>query len=174
VKIGLVSGALLGAGTALTVHTYRDPGLQKVVQVAFVCRDVETTSKRWAAVLGEAPPQIWTTRPGHEVKMVYRGKPSEGQARIAILKAGQVDLEFLQPLGDDTSWKEYLDSSGEGVQHIAFKVEDPARSIEFFKQLGMGVLHQGRFDDDDGSYTYIDSRNQLLVNVELLHDDAKK
>jgi len=114
------------------------------------------------------------THPGPEVKMIYRGKPSEGRAKIAIINAGQVDLEFLQPIGENSSWKDYLDTEGEGVQHIAFRVEDTAKATEFFKQLGMGVVHQGRFDNDDGSYTYIDSREQLLVNVELLHDDPKK
>jgi catechol 2,3-dioxygenase-like lactoylglutathione lyase family enzyme len=173
-KMNMLFVILLIIGMPLQGSLYRDPGLKKVVQVAFVCRDVEATSKRWATVLGVDPPKIWTTRPGHEVKMIYRGKPSEGQAKIAIINAGQVDLEFLQPLGDNSSWKDYLNTKGEGVQHIAFRVDDPAKTTEFFKQLGMGVVHQGRFDDDDGTYIYIDSRDQLLVNVELLHDDPKK
>jgi len=151
-----------------------DPELKKVIQVAFVCRDVEATSKRWAAVLGVDPPKIWLTHPGPEVKMIYRGKPSNGRAKIAIINAGQVDLEFLEPVGENSSWKDYLDTKGEGVQHIAFRVQDVAKATNFFQKMGMGVVHQGRFDDDDGSYTYIDSRDQLLVNVELLHDDPKK
>jgi hypothetical protein len=173
-KLGILMGILFVAGMALQASIDRDPGLNKVVQVAFVCRDVEATSKQWAAVMGVPPPKIWLTHPGNEVKVIYRGKPSEAQAKIAIIKAGQVDLEFLQPLGDNSSWMDYLKTKGEGVQHIAFRVEDPAKATEFFKQLGMGVIHQGRFDDDDGTYIYIDSMDRLLVNVELLHDDPKK
>jgi len=35
-----------------------------------------------------------------------------------------VTLEVIQPVGSDTSWKQFLDTNGEGVQHIAFQVAD--------------------------------------------------
>lgn len=154
--------------------TYHDPGMKVVTQVAIVCRDIEATSKRWATVLGVDPPQIRTTKPGHEVKVMYRGHPSEGQAKLAFIKLGQVTLELIQPIGRDTSWKQFLDTNGEGVQHIAFQVTDPDKTIKGFHEAGMPVLHQGRYDDDSGAYVYIDSANALGVTLELLHSDAKK
>ena len=30
--------------------------------------------------------EIRTTRPGHEVKEIYRGKPSEGQVKLTFFK----------------------------------------------------------------------------------------
>jgi len=92
---------------------YQDPGLKKVVQIAIVVRDIEASSKRWADLLGMPVPAIRTTRPGHEVKMIYRGKSSEGQAKLTFFNLGQVVLELIQPVGDGTSWKEYLDAKGE-------------------------------------------------------------
>jgi methylmalonyl-CoA/ethylmalonyl-CoA epimerase len=153
---------------------YRDPGLKVVTQVAIVCRDIEATSKRWAAVLGVDPPQIRTTKPGHEVKVIFRGRPSEGQAKLAFIKLGQVTLELIQPVGGDTSWKQYLDTNGEGVQHIAFQVADMDKTIQSFGDSGMAVLHQGRYDDDSGAYVYVDSAKALGVTLELLRPDAKK
>src|SRR5689334_2826677 len=136
---------------------FHDPGMKVVTQVAIVCRDIEATSKRWAAVLGVDPPQIRTTKPGHEVKVIFRGHPSEGQAKLAFIKLGQVTLELIQPIGGDTSWKQYLDANGEGVQHIAFQVADLDKSIKALGEGGMPVLHQGRYDDDSGAYVYLDS-----------------
>src|ERR1017187_6955833 len=153
---------------------YRDPGLKVVTQVAIVCRDIEATSKRWAAVLGVDPPQIRTTKPGHEVKVIFRGRPSEGQAKLAFIKLGQVTLELIQPVGGDTSWKQYLDTNGEGVQHIAFQVADMDKTIQSFGDNGMAVLHQGRYDDDSGAYVYVDSAKALGVTLELLRPDDKK
>jgi hypothetical protein len=63
---------------------YHDPGMKVVTQVAIVCRDIEATSRRWASVLGVAPPRILTIKPGNEAKLVYRGHPSNGQAKLAI------------------------------------------------------------------------------------------
>ena len=152
----------------------RDPGMKVVTQVAIVCRDIEATSKRWAAVLGVDPPQIRTTKPGHEVKVMFRGRPSEGQAKLAFIKLGQVTLELIQPVGGDTSWKQYLDANGEGVQHIAFQVADLDKTIRGFAASGIPVLHQGRYDDDSGAYVYVDSAKALGVTLELLHSEPKK
>ncbi len=150
-----------------------DPGMKSVVQVAIVCRDIDATSKRWAAVLGVEPPAIRTTKPGREVKVIYRGHPSNGQAKLAFIKLGQVMLELIQPVGGDTSWKEFLDANGEGVQHIAFQVGDLDRTVKTLDGMGMPVLHQGRYDDDSGAYVYVDSKKPLGVTLELLHSDAK-
>jgi catechol 2,3-dioxygenase-like lactoylglutathione lyase family enzyme len=148
--------------------------MKVVTQVAIVCRDIQATSKHWAALLGVNPPQILTTKPGREAKLIYRGHPSDGQAKLAFISLGQVTLELIQPVGGDTAWKEFLDAHGEGVHHIAFQVADPARTIQAEREAGMPVVHQGRFDDDSGSYTYIDSAGALGVTLELLHSDAKK
>jgi catechol 2,3-dioxygenase-like lactoylglutathione lyase family enzyme len=153
---------------------YHDPGMKVVTQVAIVCRDIEATSKRWAAVLGVDPPQIRTTKPGHEVKLMYRGHLSDGQAKLAFIKLGQVTLELIQPVGKDTSWKEFLDTHGVGVHHIAFQVADPGKTIKAFREAGMPVVHQGRYDDDSGAYAYIDSAKALGVTLELLHSDVTK
>ena len=166
--------AILPVFTPAQDPAYHDPGMKVVTQVAIVCRDIEATSKRWATLLGVNQPQIHTTKPGHEVKLMYRGHPSEGQAKLAFINLGQVTLELIQPVGGDTAWKEFLDTHGEGVHHIAFQVADPARTIKAVGEAGMPVVHQGRFDDDSGSYAYIDSAEALGVTLELLHSDAKK
>jgi methylmalonyl-CoA/ethylmalonyl-CoA epimerase len=153
---------------------YHDPGMKAVVQVAIVCRDIDATSKRWAAMLGVEPPQIRTTRPGNEVKVMFRGRPSTGRAKLAFIKLGQVTLELIQPVGGGTSWKEYLDANGEGVQHIAFQVQDVDQTVKALQAMSIPVLHQGRYDDDSGSYTYVDSSKALGVTLELLHSDPRR
>lgn len=154
---------------------YHDPGMKVVTQVAIVCRDIDATSKRWAAVLGVDPPQIRTTKPGRQVKVIFQGHPSGGQAKLAFIKLGpQVTLELIQPLGGDTSWQQFLDRNGEGVQHIAFQIADVEKTVKAFGDTGIPVLHQGRYDDDSGSYTYVDSAKALGVTLELLHSEPKK
>jgi len=153
---------------------YHDPGLKKVVQVAIVVRDIEASSKLWAELLGMPVPEISTTRPGHEVKEIYRGKPSEGQVKLTFFNLGQVVIELLQPISEGTSWKEFLDEKGEGVQHLGFQVEDPDKTSAELAKAGYPVFHQGRYDSDDGTYIYHETLDALGVVVELLHSDTKK
>jgi catechol 2,3-dioxygenase-like lactoylglutathione lyase family enzyme len=152
-------------------QNYHDPGMKKIAQIAFVCRDIEASSKRWAAILGMEIPKIITTKPGKEVQMIYRGKPSNGQVKLAFFSAGQVVVELLQPLGGDSSWQEGLDKNGEGLHHLGFQVIDPEKTVKSMEAQGFPVVHQGRYDNNDGTYIYMDTQKALGVLVELLHSD---
>lgn len=171
--------ALLGVLFAITAPALQspvetpDPGMKTLVQVAIVSRDIEATAKQWAALLGVPMPKITLTRSGREVKVVYRGRPSEGQAKLAFFRLGQVALEIIEPVGADTSWREFLDKHGEGVQHIAFQVTDLEGSLRRLEKLGLKTLHRGRYDADNGTYVYLDSEKALGVTLELLHSDPK-
>ena len=152
---------------------YIDPGLKKVIQVAIVVKDIETTSQKWAELLGMPVPEIRTTRPGHEVKEIYRGKPSEGQVKLTFFNLGQVVLELLQPVSPGTSWQEFLDTKGEGVQHLGFTVVDEVKASRELEKEGYPVFHRGRYDSDDGTYIYHDTQEALGVVIELLHSDPR-
>ena len=155
---------------------YRDPGIGKVVQIAIVCKDVDASSQRWSRLLGKPAPPAHTTVPGHEAKVMYHGKPSEGQGKLTFFNIGQdLTLELLEPVGPDTFWKEHLDRWGEGVHHIAFKVKDLDKTIDSFHKEGMPLIQRGRFDKNNGDYCYMDTKGKLGVTVELLHwDDPSK
>jgi hypothetical protein len=163
---------LILLGTSLApAQDYVDLGMKKVVQVAVVCRDIEACGQRWAEVLGVTAPKVSLTRPGGEVKMLYKGKPSPGQAKLAFINTGQVVLELIQPVGGPSSWKDGLDKHGESIHHIAFQVQDLEKTIESFARKGMAVIHRGRYDSGNGDYAYLDSEKQLGATIELLHSD---
>jgi methylmalonyl-CoA/ethylmalonyl-CoA epimerase len=156
-----------------TNSDYHDPGFKKIVQVAFVVKDIEASSRRWAELLGQPVPKINTTRPGHEVKEIYRGQPSEGQVKLTFFNLGQVVIELLQPVSPGTSWYEFLQKRGEGVQHLGFQIEDPAMTSAELEKLGYPIFHRGRYDGDNGDYIYHDTLDSLGVVIELLHSDGK-
>jgi hypothetical protein len=150
--VGILA-TLAGASGALAQEApYVDPGMKKIAQVAIVCKDIEACSQRWARLLGVAPSPIRTTLPGHQVRMIVHGKPSDAQVKLAFFNAGDATLELLQPVGGPSSWQEFLDQNGEGVQHVAFN---------------------GRYDTDDGEYVYVDSKSKLGVIIELLHSEHR-
>jgi hypothetical protein len=174
----LLAVAALAVPASAQSQPARDPGFKTITQIAFVTKDVGASAKRWAALLGVAVPPISTTRPGNEVQMTYRGKPSNSQAKLAFLKAGQVTVELIQPIGPNTSWMKFLNEHGEGVHHIAFNVENLARSEGEVKALGYNEIHRGRWEPssepDNGSYVYFDSTKDLGLMIELLNADPKK
>ena len=141
-------------------------GSTTLAQVAIVVRDIEASSKRWAGVLGLPVPNIITVQPGSQVNMTYRGLPSDAQAKLAFFSLGQVQLELIEPMGGESTWREALDRNGESVHHLAFWVEGMQRSVDFLAGHGIPMVQRG--DMGEGQYAYFDAEGPLGVTLELL------
>jgi catechol 2,3-dioxygenase-like lactoylglutathione lyase family enzyme len=141
-------------------------GSRKLAQVAIVVRDIEESSRRWADALGVEPTNIIVTQPGDECRMTYRGEPSNCRAKLAFYDLGGVQLELIEPIGEESAWHEGLASRGEGVHHLAFWVEGMDQSKAFLDSRGMSLIHRG--DMGEGQYAYYDAQDRLGVMLELL------
>ncbi|MEM2368469.1 MAG: methylmalonyl-CoA epimerase [Candidatus Bathyarchaeia archaeon] len=64
---------------------------------------------------------------------------TERKVKVAFLSAGgETQIELLEPLGSDSPVAKFLESRGEGIHHIAVKVDDIERALEELK--GKGVM----------------------------------
>jgi methylmalonyl-CoA epimerase len=68
----------------------------------------------------------------------FRGEETHPDVRVAFFGAGQVAVELLEPLDDQTDIGEFLARRGEGVHHLALKVEDVA--IALAEAAGQGFV----------------------------------
>ncbi len=143
-------------------------GSTTLKQVALVVKDMDTAIQRWAAVLGVDPPTPFTTAPGADVQMTYRGQPSNAQCKLAFFNLGPVQLELIEPLGPPSTWQEGLDQHGESVHHLAFAVEGMQHSVDFLKAHDIPMVQRG--DMGEGQYAYFDAEDTLGVTLELLEN----
>jgi catechol 2,3-dioxygenase-like lactoylglutathione lyase family enzyme len=135
-------------------------------QVALVVRDIEKSTRAYADLFGvEAP--AWSLTDGLEqTHAEYHGLPTEARAKLAFFDLGGVSLELIEPVGGPSVWQEFLDTKGEGVQHIAFTVKNMDAQVKRLEEQGMPLVQRG--DYSGGCYSYIDSVGQLAVMLELL------
>lgn len=142
---------------------------QVVVQVGIIVRDIEKTLDAYCAVFQVEPrPAVSITDPVEQAHTVYRGAATSARAKLAFIKMGQVSIELIEPLGEPSTWKEFLDSCGEGVHHIAFNVKGTPQVISFLDGQGIPLVQQG--DYTGGMYSYLDSASKLGVMLELLEN----
>lgn len=141
-------------------------GSQTVAQIAMVVNNIETAIQRWSALLGMPAPEIILTQPGAEVNTTYRGQPTHAQAKLAFFNLGQVQLELIEPVGENSAWKEGLDKNGDSAHHIAFWVEGMQRSVDFLKSQGIPMIQRG--DMGEGQYAYFDAQESVGIMIELL------
>jgi Lactoylglutathione lyase and related lyases len=141
-------------------------GSTTLAQVAFVVRDIEEASRRWSEVLGQPLPKVIVTEPGNEVAMTAYGAPSDARCKLAFFSLGPVQLELIEPIGDDSAWARVLHEKGEGFHHLAFWVEGMQKSVDFLRDHGIPMVQRG--DMGPGQYAYFDATERLGTHIELL------
>jgi methylmalonyl-CoA/ethylmalonyl-CoA epimerase len=137
----------------------------KLKQIGLVVRDMDKAMRRFS-VLGFGPFNPKTLPPG--VKEVVKGKPGRADVKVQATMVGNVEMELCQPGAGDSPHRDYLESKGEGVQHVLFTVDNLQEEIDRLTGLGCSVLLRARFGDEEGSggLAYIDLDASGLI-VEL-------
>jgi len=144
-------------------------GSHVITQVAIVVRDIEKKARAFADIFGLEMPEIRLTAPAEETHILYRGEPTSARAKLAFFRMGPISLELIEPVDGPSTWREFLDTHGEGVHHIAFEIKGMQEAISFLEGKGMTTVQTGEFTG--GRYAYIDAAEKLGVILELLEHD---
>jgi len=73
------------------------------------------------------------------------------KAKVALLKAGDTSVEFLEPTSEDSTLAKFIRERGEGLHHIAFEVDDIERTTEELKGRGFRFIYEKPADGKFGS-----------------------
>ncbi|MDY6776320.1 methylmalonyl-CoA epimerase [Halorutilales archaeon Cl-col2-1] len=63
-----------------------------------------------------------------------------GGMRVIFLEAGEGEFELLEPLDDDGAVARHLEKRGEGIQHVAVKVDSIEDELERLEDLGIRLI----------------------------------
>ena len=124
----------------------------QLVQIGLVVRDAEKTARRLEQ-LGMGPFELRTLPSWDEW---FRGKPMKAKFKIYVANVGGMDIELIQPVEGDSPHQEFLDTKGEGIQHIAFAVDDVEKEITRLTQNGASVLLRAKQKSGSRSVAYMD------------------
>jgi methylmalonyl-CoA epimerase len=68
---------------------------------------------------------------------------TERRVKVAILSTGgETQIELLEPLGSDSPVAKFLESRGEGIHHIAVKVDNIEKVLEELKEKGVMLVDE--------------------------------
>lgn len=65
--------------------------------------------------------------------------PSEN-IRVAFIEAGNVKIELLEPLNEQSTIANFLKQRGQGIHHVAFGVNDIQLRINELKEKGIQMI----------------------------------
>lgn len=149
----------------------------RFAQVGFVVNNIEETKHKFAMLFGCEPPETQSGGTYDITQTTIGGVPApEAGCKLAFFNLSSgVQLELIEPNGCPSTWKEFLDTQGEGIHHIAFVVNDTDLAIKQLREKFDAVVEQqGNYGDGTGRYTYLSTFKTLKCRIELLESFQNK
>ena len=95
------------------------------------------------------------------------GKPATGVKNVGTgTKLGPIGFELVQPVSGESIQKEYLESHGEGINHLAFVVDDIEEATSIMVEAGFKVISSSK-NEGGGGMAYFDTDKVGGVQIEL-------
>lgn len=66
----------------------------------------------------------------------------EQKVRVAFLPCGDSELELLESTSPDGPVAKFIEKNGEGVQHIALRVENIEEALAYLKEKGVRLIDE--------------------------------
>ena len=88
----------------------------------------------------EAAIELYTNNFGAE--LTHRASNEKDGLTAAFLRAGEAEVELLQPLREDTPVGKFLAKRGPGLHHIAVAVSDIEQAIAEARANGLEMIDQ--------------------------------
>lgn len=142
----------------------------RFAQVGYIVKDIEAARERFAKVFGCDAPAVVSGGEYEITQTVYRGEAApEANCKLAFFDlVPGVQLELIEPNESPSTWREYLDTKGEGIHHIAFQVTGMEQVIRDCEAEGMTLVQYGKYGDGSGHYAYMDGSRDYKCVIELL------
>ena len=96
--------------------------------IAIAVKDLDKAIETFKRVLNSEPIRI------EEVP--------EEKVKIAMFKVGEVSIELLQALSPDSAIAKFIEKRGEGLHHIALRVDDAEAATRYLKEIGYNVIYE--------------------------------
>ncbi|MDD4877111.1 MAG: VOC family protein [Dehalococcoidales bacterium] len=78
--------------------------------------------------------------PGTITEQTMLGKNMDYQIRSASVRLGPIEIELIQPVENALLQEEFLAKHGEGINHIAFKVENFDKERAKLEKKGLKIV----------------------------------
>lgn len=113
-----------------------DFNVKAIDHIRFVVKDLESTIKKWETVFG--------------IELSI-SENKDHHIRSASLTLGGTRFVFNEPTQAGCELDQYIQSYGEGLEHIAFVIDDIETAAERTKKAGLAL----RFDQHKSAHGYL-------------------
>lgn len=115
----------------------------------------------------ESSKELFEKLTGHSIAH-EESVPSE-KVNTAFIQIGNTKLELLEPINGDGPMQGFIDKRGEGIQQMAFEVEDIRAEMKRLKEAGFILLNdEPKRGANNTQVCFIHPKSANGILVELL------
>jgi methylmalonyl-CoA epimerase len=92
--------------------------------------------------------------------------PGQG-VKLVRLRAGEVEIELMQPLDSTATLARFLERRGPGLHHISIEVDDIELEMRTLLARGVDLIDREPRDGPDGRIAFVQPRSAAGVLIEL-------
>lgn len=132
--------------------------VEKIDHIGIAVRNIEKTSKLLSNILG--------------LKVVGEEIVEEQKVKVAFLPLGDSELELLESTSPEGPIARFIEKKGEGIQHIAFRVNNIEEILEKLKKEGVRLIDEKpRYGAGGAKIAFLHPKDTNGILVELCERD---
>ncbi|MGB9814297.1 MAG: methylmalonyl-CoA epimerase [Thermovenabulum sp.] len=126
----------------------------KIDHIGIAVKDLEEAKKVYTDLLG-------LEVHGEEVV-------EEQKVKVVFIPVGDSEVELLESTDPEGPIAKFIEKNGEGIQHIAFRVDDIEKALEELKQKGVRLIDEKpRYGAGGAKIAFIHPKATKGVLIEL-------
>ena len=135
--------------------------IKKIDHIGIAVKNLQAQIKYYTEVLGLSCTVI------EEVK--------DQKIKVAMFAVGEVRIELLQPMSDDSPIAQFLEKKGEGIHHLAFQVTDLDGNLKRLKEQEIQLIdRQPRIGAGGHKIAFLHPKSTFGVLTEICESDVLK
>ena len=108
------------------------------------------------------------------IKAEIHSAPGQRVTEACFKLGGEVEIDLLEPMGEDSTVAKFLEKRGEGLHHIALEVEDINAGLKEMEQKGVQLIDKAPREGVAGQIGFLHPKSANGVLIELIEPKDKK
>jgi methylmalonyl-CoA/ethylmalonyl-CoA epimerase len=126
----------------------------KLDHIGIAVNSIDDKLKVWQNILG--------------LKLEAIEEVPDQKVKVAVLPVGDVNIELLEPLGEESTVRKFIDKRGEGLHHLCFEVDDIEEVLSDMQAHGVALIDQKpRIGASGKKIAFVHPKNTGGVLIEL-------
>jgi methylmalonyl-CoA epimerase len=128
--------------------------IEQIDHIAIAVKDIEQASRFFTDVLGL------------EIQGIE--EVPEQKTKVAFIAIGDVRLELVQPLSEDSPVQKFIDKRGQGIHHLALRTDSIEEALKTMTDKGVRLIDsEPRKGAHDSRIAFVHPKSSQGVLLEL-------